>query len=186
MIHIHFSDNVLLLNALLNRGKIPSHNQQQSADIDEFNKNQITNPELDYNVMAHVFTYGSLMFDKVWSSLVSKSYEHLQGTLFGFERKCIRNEQYPAIVPGSITASVDGVLYFNVSGDDLLRLDAFEGSYYTRQTVQIQTDNNIFNGEAYILGSSYHHIVTPEAWDPKRLADEGLEDFIATYFGFDE
>lgn len=125
------------------------------------------------------------MYDQIWSSVVEASYEHLPGTLFGFERRCIRNEQYPAIVPGPITSTVDGVLYFNISRDDLLRLDSFEGSYYTRQAVQIHTDNNIFIGEAYVLSLNYRHIATTDTWDPERFGDEGLDKFISTYFGFD-
>lgn len=135
--------------------------------------------------MIHIFTYGSLMFDEIWSGVVEGTYDRLDGTLFGFERKSIRNEHYPAVIPGPITSSVEGVLYLDIQKEDLLRLDSFEGSFYRRQTVQIQTDNNIFAAEAYILDPSYRHVLSDETWDPKRFEAEGIQSFISSYFGFD-
>jgi len=135
--------------------------------------------------MVHVFTYGSLMFDLIWSNVVEGSYEQVNGTIFGFERRCIRNELYPALIPGPVSSSVDGVLYFNVNTADLQRLDSFEGSYYARQTLQVHTENNLFLAESYVLAAAYRRIATKKAWDPEQFGDEGIERFISTYFGFD-
>ncbi|MCG6929297.1 MAG: gamma-glutamylcyclotransferase [Desulfofustis sp.] len=135
--------------------------------------------------MTHVFTYGSLMFERIWTSVVRGQYESLHGTLYGFKRRSIRNEHYPALVPGPLTAAVKGILYLHIDDGDLRRLDSFEGSYYARKTVQVHTDNNIFQAEAYVLEPEYRHLVTDQDWDPDRFGDEGIDSFISTYFGFD-
>jgi len=135
--------------------------------------------------MVHIFAYGSLMYDRVWASLVAGAYERVPGVLYGFERRCICNEHYPAIIPGKLTSSVDGVLYLNIDQADLARLDAFEGSYYKRRPVEIHTENNIYAGDAYILDPSYRYILSPEPWNPEQFEHEGIDDFISHYFGFD-
>ena len=72
-----------------------------------------------------------------------------------------------------------------VVGHDLSRLDDFEGSFYERRIVQVMTDNNIFAAEAYVLKDSYHHIATDKDWDPEKFEDQGINQFLGSYFGFD-
>lgn len=135
--------------------------------------------------MIHVFTYGSLMFEPVWSQVVGGTYRHYPGTVSGFVRREIINEHYPAMLPGPVNATVDGTLYLDIGTKDLSRLDEFEGSIYQRQTVQVMTENNIFSAHAYVLLNSYLHIVSDKEWNPKQFEDHGLDLFLSTYFGFD-
>lgn len=135
--------------------------------------------------MTHIFTYGSLMFERVWSEVVSSSYRQYPGSVSGFIRRSIFNEQYPAILPGPVNSSVAGVLYLDIDSEDLSRLDEFEGSYYARRIVQVMTDNNIFAAEAYVLKDSYRHIVTDKDWDQEKFKDHGINQFLRSYFGFD-
>lgn len=134
--------------------------------------------------MTHIFTYGSLMFERIWSHVVQGNYEHQTGTLSGYVRRCIANEKYPAILPGLKSSKVEGVLYHNISSEDVLRLDSFEGSFYIRKPVRIQTDEDIFTADTYVLNESYKHILTAKEWDPERFEKEGIEIFLERYFGF--
>ena len=79
--------------------------------------------------MVSVFTYGSLMFDPVWSRVVAGSYERCEAILQGYDRKAVRGETYPVLMPSSALSQVQGVVYCNVSSADLARLDHFEGEY---------------------------------------------------------
>ena len=135
--------------------------------------------------MIHIFTYGSLMFGPVWTQVVNRTYQHYHGTVSGFIRRSIINEQYPAMLPGPVNSTVTGVLYLDIDSEDLLRLDAFEGSYYGRQIVQVMTDNNIFAAEAYVLKNSFRHILSDKDWDPENFEDQGINQFLGSYFGFD-
>ncbi len=136
--------------------------------------------------MLHIFTYGSLMFDQVWTQVVEGSYQHYQATLPGFIRRSIFNEDYPAILPGRLSSTVSGILYLDVSSDDLTRLDAFEGSCYARQHVQVKTDNNIFAADAYVLKNEYRHLASEREWEPGEFEKLGLQRFLGSYFGFDQ
>ena len=135
--------------------------------------------------MTHIFTYGSLMFKRVWKEVVSGAYRHYPGTVSGFIRRSILNEHYPALLPGPVNSTVTGVLYLDIDSEDLSRLDEFEGSYYERRIVQVMTDNNIFAAEAYVLKDSYRHIATDTDWDPEKFKDQGINLFLGSYFGFD-
>ncbi len=135
--------------------------------------------------MNHIFTYGSLMFNQVWANVVRGSYEQHRGTLTGYVRRCIINENYPAILPGPLTSTVSGIIYLNVTSEDIHRLDAFEGSYYFRKSVQVSTENNIFAADTYVLKNSYRHITTDNEWDPEEFEKEGIHLFLGSYFGFD-
>lgn len=135
--------------------------------------------------MTHIFTYGSLMFEPVWSQVVRGSYQYFPGTVSGFIRLQIINENYPALVPGPLTATVPGVVYLDIDNDDLGRLDDFEGSIYVRKSVQVRTENNLFAADAYLLRDSYRHIASTREWDPEEFEKHGIHDFLGSYFGFD-
>lgn len=134
--------------------------------------------------MIHIFTYGSLMFEPVWSAVVQGRYQSSPATLPGFVRRCVRNEHYPVIYPDSAAVDIDGVVYLDVAVDDLERLDRFEGEYYTRKPLQIRTETHGFLGvEGYILKDEYRHIATDEPWDPEAFRQTGISAFLARYQG---
>ena len=135
--------------------------------------------------MTHIFTYGSLMFEQVWNEVVHGSYRCSPGTVSGFVRRAILHEHYPAMLPGPLSSTVAGVVYLDISTEDLIRLDEFEGSIYQRRGVQVLTDNNIHAAEAYILKDSYRHLVSDQKWDPEKFQEQTIHQFLGTYFGFD-
>lgn len=135
--------------------------------------------------MKHIFTYGSLMFTPVWKSVVEGAYLQYRARLSGFVRHCIDNEDYPAIVPGRISSVVEGILYLDISAEDMVRLDQFEGSIYLRQHVQVSTENNIFAADAYVLRHEYRHLLSNEPWYPEEFEKTGMMRFLDSYSGFD-
>ena len=51
---------------------------------------------------VNVFTYGSLMYEAVWSRVVRGQYPWVAARLPGFRRLAIRDAAYPAVVPGAV------------------------------------------------------------------------------------
>lgn len=80
--------------------------------------------------MTHLFTYGSLMFEDVWNRLVRGNYLSQQATLMGYARRSVKNDEYPVIFK---PMSLSGVVYYDISDEDMITLDAFEGEYYERK-----------------------------------------------------
>jgi gamma-glutamylcyclotransferase (GGCT)/AIG2-like uncharacterized protein YtfP len=132
--------------------------------------------------MSNVFTYGSLMFDRVWSEVVEGSYDRVESLLQGYERKSVRNEDYPVIVPSSPHSQVQGIVYYDVSTADLTRLDRFEGGYYFRKTVEVLTVDKIkLEAEVYILKEEYYSIISFREWDPDHFCATGIHIFLKHY-----
>lgn len=125
---------------------------------------------------AHVFTYGSLMFSQVWERVVRGRYRSVRATLPGFARYVIKGETYPGMV-AEAGAQVEGVLYFDVDGDDLAALDAFEGIDYRRDRVAVLAESGE-RAEActyiYLLPGRF----SGEPWNPREFR---MERFIGTY-----
>ena len=135
--------------------------------------------------MTHIFTYGSLMFKQVWDEVVGGDYQSCPGAVSGYVRLSIQHEHYPALLPGPVNSTVEGVLYLDIDSEDLTRLDQFEGSIYDRSSVQVMTEHNIYAAQAYVIKDSYRNLVSDREWDPEKFQDEGIYQFLGGYFGFD-
>jgi AIG2-like family. len=124
------------------------------------------------------------MFDRVWSRLVNGHYTAIPATLHGYQRLAVKDEEYPVAV-AEPTATITGMLYLNISPDDIAQLDKFEGDYYTRLPTPVITIKGvIYPAETYILKPAYQHIATANTWDEEFFRTHGIEQFIARYQGF--
>lgn len=133
--------------------------------------------------MAHVFTYGSLMFDQVFKRVVRGRYDSVQGCVRHFKRTCIRNHSYPVVVPVYSPTPLVGTVYLNVSTEDVHRLDVFEGQYYQRQRVQVSLEAHKPKSIAqiYVLKPAYRHLASSRPWSPQRFEQDQLEAFLNEY-----
>lgn len=124
----------------------------------------------------HVFTYGSLMFPEVWQRVVRGEYRSAPARLDGHARFGIAGETYPGMVaaPG---ASVEGVLYFDVSPEDVAALDHFEGNEYRRELVGVVLET----GESVEAGTYIFLLpqkLSGSPWLPEAFQ---MERFIGSY-----
>lgn len=137
----------------------------------------------------HFFTYGSLMYPQVWQQLVKGNYDSCQANLSGYHRKCIHQQDYPAVFQDNQSAQkqVLGRIYFDVSIEDQMALDSFEGEEYLRLTEKVFTkERGEIEVEVYVFKPEYLHRVTDEDWDVQAFEKEGLQRFLNQYKGFKE
>ena len=132
--------------------------------------------------MAHVFTYGSLMFAPVWSKLVKGSYCATKGELHRYARRCVKGEDYPVILRAD--EKVQGVVYYDVNDEDMQILDDFEGEFYERITVDIVTHTQTIQAEVYALKEAYFSIIDDKPWSEEAFEKEGIKRFLENYKGF--
>ncbi|MCX5643505.1 MAG: gamma-glutamylcyclotransferase [Phycisphaerae bacterium] len=133
----------------------------------------------------NLFTYGSLMFDEVWSRLARCDYLKRPGRLHGFTRRRVHDDVYPVILKSSNGVCVDGVVYFGVGDEDLRRLDVFKGPAYDRQTHAVVVEGGEKRpAEVYVLNEDFSHLVTACKWDPQWFARTALGVFLSHYQGF--
>jgi gamma-glutamylcyclotransferase (GGCT)/AIG2-like uncharacterized protein YtfP len=132
--------------------------------------------------MTHLFTYGSLMFENVWHKLVKGNYLAQKATLHGYERRAIKDDVYPVIFKANTL--VEGVVYYDVSDEDLVILDTFEGEYYERKEVELLVESTPIKASAYILKEAYFHLIDTKPWSDALFAQEGIQTFLEEYKGF--
>ena len=131
----------------------------------------------------NVFTYGSLMYPRVWSRVVTQAYTQKIGVVQGFRRLQVNNQPYPGLIKGE--GKVEGVVYLDISPQDLARLDHFEGELYRRDEVAVACrDGANLRAFVYIIRDEYQNILGDE-WLPEEFERSGLAEFEAKYQGFE-
>lgn len=134
--------------------------------------------------MKHVFVYGSLMFDGVWSRIVQHRYEKQAAVLSGYRRLAVKGESYPGLVK-SFNNSVEGVIYLDVTAQDIKRLDRFEGEFYKKIPVMVTSETGlVLNAEVYLFNRRNKNLLSNTPWDPLRFHTHHLRQFITKYRGF--
>lgn len=132
----------------------------------------------------NIFVYGSLMFDEVWSRVVKGNYDSRHAILHGWRRLSIKDREYPAAVPSK--GFIKGVVWLNISDDDLECLDKFEGFEYRRVSCRVETVA-VKKLDAYIFRYKevYFHLLLDHEWDKNTFENEGLKRFLNSYYGFE-
>jgi len=127
--------------------------------------------------LTDVLTYGSLMFEPVWSAVVTGQYSSQSVRVDGWQRFVIPGEDYPGAVL-SAGASMAAVLWKGVGADDLGRLDEFEGDQYQRVPVVVGPEGS----PAWIYAWRGQRPLDSTIWDPDAFAQpEVMARFLAKH-----
>jgi gamma-glutamylcyclotransferase (GGCT)/AIG2-like uncharacterized protein YtfP len=133
---------------------------------------------------ANIFTYGSLMFERVWQRVVRGRYGHHRAVLKGWRRLSIRGREYPGAIPGA--GWIEGVLWLRVSASDVGRLDRFEGVEYSRTacTVEGTGPSGAIKAYIYRFRDAHCHRLMERPWDAAAFERIGVWRFLRQYPGF--
>jgi gamma-glutamylcyclotransferase (GGCT)/AIG2-like uncharacterized protein YtfP len=133
----------------------------------------------------NIFTYGSLMFTEVSSKVMNGSYKTVEARLYGYTRKRVKDETYPAAFPAAAAEHVDGKIYIEVDAEDVAALDRFEGEYYRREPAEcvLPHGDKIF-AYVYVFREEYMNLIGGEDWDPEWFSRIGMNSFLSGYKGF--
>ena len=125
---------------------------------------------------AAVFTYGSLVFDSVWQSVVMGACRSIPALVSDHRRHALRDATYPAMVP-AVGSEVRGRLWLGVTDDDLARLDRFEGADYRRVDVLAVplAGGPALNAQAYLWLDRARLLA--HDWDLAAFERDHLRDF---------
>ena len=120
-----------------------------------------------------LFCYGTLMMPAIREWVMNKNLTHCEAELKNHRRFCVKGKSYPGITyaEGQL---VKGVLIENLTSEDWLRLDEFEGIEYQRIEVEVQLTDRTFLTQVYLYRENYHDQITLEDWSPEKLKLEDL------------
>jgi len=129
----------------------------------------------------HLFTYGSLMYPEVWSRVMQRSHPSRSAILAGYSRHQLPGETHPAMIPSRPDSRIEGVLYSDLTPEELTRLDRFEdeGVDYKRITVNVETASGPV--EAFTYAYMHPARVSASLWDPVQFEQAGLLVFLNPY-----
>lgn len=134
--------------------------------------------------MPNIFTYGTLMFEEIWSQVVTGKYKKLSAILAGYDRKMASGEHFPVLFPHAPSSQIKGFVYLNISDADLKKLDYFEGEYYFRKPVEVQIlESGSLPAVVYVLKEEYYPLISHQDWDPEYFRAHGLNFFGNRYDG---
>ena len=132
----------------------------------------------------HVFTYGTLMISSVMEVVTGRRFSSRKATLAGYARFRVKGATFPGLVEAA-GATTDGVLYLDIDAPSLARLDAFEGAFYQRTRVEVDTpEGERWPADVYVVQPHHRRHLSFEAWRLDDFRREHLEAFLASYHGF--
>ncbi|KAK0236023.1 hypothetical protein EDD85DRAFT_839003 [Armillaria nabsnona] len=125
--------------------------------------------------MSHsAFFYGTLMHPKILTKVIKNDGSHLKicpAVLLEHTRHKVKSEEYPGVIPFSrgqalfdreLTQEekcVRGTLVHGLTNMDILLLDAFEGTEYTRRPVPVHPLEDTINLNEYSVSKDDKHLV---------------------------
>lgn len=131
-----------------------------------------------------LFVYGSLMEPRVMAAVAGRAPTPIPARLPHHGRFEVVGEAYPGMVPER-GGEVSGILYRNLSPVEMRRLDIFEGRFYTRRRICVESGAGVWESAyTYLVRPQYRHRLAPQRWDYERFRRQGLERFLSGYTGF--
>ena len=122
-----------------------------------------------------IFTYGSLVFSAVWQKVVRGDYRSSAASIHGFRRVCVRDANHPALIISPRAMPIMGRVYFDVSAEDIARLDHFETGNYERVSVAVTVDGSAAAAQTYLAVNM--DLLTDTDWNEKTIEKTGLPVF---------
>ena len=132
----------------------------------------------------HIFTYGTLMVTDVFRTVTGKTYQKQKAVLEGYSRFRLAGKHYPGIVK-TADDRVEGIVYLNITENDMAKLDEFEGDLYAREEVAVKLENGgRINATAYIVKKGHENCLSNEPWNLDEFIIHHLNDFLENDPGF--
>lgn len=125
-----------------------------------------------------VFAYGSLQLPEVMACVTGQAYPAVPARLPHFARFRIRGKSFPGIRPEP-GASVEGLLYRDLTAAAIESLDAFEDDFYLRQALDVVTCSGAaVQAFVYVMNPQYHGLLEDTTWDLEHFKRHSLGDFL--------
>jgi gamma-glutamylcyclotransferase (GGCT)/AIG2-like uncharacterized protein YtfP len=127
----------------------------------------------------HLFTYGTLMFPAVWQAVVGREFPVQHATLAGYRIARAKGQDFPVMLPAMSSDQVCGLVYFDVDGPALDRLDKFESELYERCAVApVLAGGQALECQAYVLPERHARYASDEPWTAEWFERQALQRYL--------
>lgn len=126
-----------------------------------------------------LFAYGTLMFPPVLRAVTGLARETCPAVLDGYARYAVRGQPWPALVAED-GASTEGCLVTGIPAQAWRLLDAFEGDFYARITVEVRrAGGTTCTAETYLARAAARTWLSPRPWSPAEFRRRHLARYLA-------
>ena len=136
-----------------------------------------------YNIQYAVFFYGTLRSSEVRTAVLGKDIrENIMdtATLQKYKVFKVKDTHYPLIkYTNNKNDIVEGIIAKNLTYNELMKLDKFEGENYFRQFIQVNTKNNILDAQIYLPKAN---LISSEPWDYDDWYKNDMKKFFENEF----
>ena len=126
--------------------------------------------------MSALFVYGTLCFPEIVEKLTGKSFHSEQAVLKGFQRKKVRNVDYPAIIKND-NSEVKGILIHDVDKNSMQMINFYEGNDYVIEEMEITTNNGFVKAKVFVWNSDYNELEDKD-WNSKEFIKNSLNIYV--------
>ena len=136
-----------------------------------------------YNIQYSVFFYGTLRSSQVREAVLGKDISTKMmdtATLKKYKVFKVKDAHYPLIkYTNNEKDIVDGIIAKNLTYEQLITLDKFEGENYFRQFIKVHTNNNILDSQIYLPKTN---LISSEPWDYDDWYKNDMKKFFENEF----
>lgn len=123
------------------------------------------------------------MYPQVLQALLNRVPPSSKAVIHGFRRYNIRGQVFPGTIEAGPDAAVRGLLLRDLTPDDLVVLDEFEGDEYYKLPVRPEVLEGAGAGGAedavvYLWQQPLRHLLYGDDWDPEAFADTHLTGYV--------
>lgn len=125
-----------------------------------------------------LFTYGTLCLPEVMQAVAGRVFATAAARLYGYRCRLLKRHVYPGMIYTG-RGSTRGVLHYDIDAGSLARIDAFEGTYYRRETVVVRReDGSEVTAMAYVLVDALQHLLGSRHWDEAKFRRRHLKRYL--------
>jgi len=126
-----------------------------------------------------LFVYGTLMHGEIFQRVSGIVRTGEPATLYNYQRFSFNDKVFPGIVPQA-GQSVEGLLYRKLTDSAMLRLDHYEGDWYQRVSVDVETASEQTTGAVtYIVAPAHQFRLSKSSWSYDNFVNDSLNNYLS-------
>jgi len=129
--------------------------------------------------ISDVFAYGTFLFPQIMTAITGREHDGQKAWINNFAAFKVTGDIYPGIWPLE-GVQTEGILYHNVSKEELEAMDRYEGEEYSRELLPVETeDGEIHKVWVYVFRAAYKHLLSETPWRPEMYDEAEIEAYVA-------
>lgn len=129
--------------------------------------------------VSDVFAYGTFLFPQIMDAITGRKHEGQKAKLYNFAAFKVKGDIYPGIWPLE-GVQTEGIVYHNVTEEELEAMDRYEGEEYNRELLKVETeDGEMHKVWVYTFRAAYKHLLSEIPWNMEMYDQSEIDSYIS-------